>query len=405
MQVPASKSVLSRALLLASFTEGDTMLLCGGHAEDTEALLGCLRTLGIMVEEHEDGLLVHGVQEIPNRSAVLNVGSAGTAARFLTAILAFRGGRYEMHASAQMQKRPMEIITPLRELGVAFTFLEEENRFPFLMESDGILRSTVQVDTDTSTQYASGLMLAAAVGNDPFTLTLTGSRTDGSYIKTTQTVLKKFGAECIRTENAIQIAPVECAPREFCVEPDISGACYFYALSLLCGAKVLVKDVQGDCSQADIRFLQLLSERGVRITQLPDGILADGSGVTSFEGFDLNMQDFSDQVLTVAALAPFASSPTTIRGIGHIRRQECDRIAAIVSNLTALGVPCSSTEDSVFIAPAPVSGGTIQTFEDHRVAMAFSLIGLRTGNISIENPNCCRKTFPNYFRLLDTLTE
>ena len=165
------------------------------------------------------------------------------------------------------------------------------------------------------------------------------------------------------------------------------------------------KNIHRKSLQGDTRFLSLLEDAGVLLESNPEGILADGSSIENFCGFDLNMQEFSDQALTVAALAPFASSPTRIRGIAHIRKQECDRINAIVENLTALGVPSSATEDEIYIEPAPVRGGTVKSFGDHRVAMAFALIGLKTGNLFIENPSCVRKTFDNYFEILDELTR
>ncbi len=399
VNVPASKSALNRALLLAAFTEGDTLLRCGGYAEDTRALLGCLSALGIRTETSGEGILVHGSEKIA-RSASLDVKSAGTAARFLTAILAFRGGEYEMNASAQMESRPMELIPALEEAGARFVFRKEKGHFPFLMRSAGIRAAEMTVNTDESTQYASGILLAAALGSSPFLLRLTGTRTDGSYIAATGKLIADFGGRCERRGAEIAVTPITGAPKEYRVEPDVSGACYFFALSLLFGAKVTVRGLTSSCTQPDMRFLGLLKERGVRFTETPEGLCAEGSGAP-FEGFTVNMRDFSDQALTVAALAPFASSPTVITGIGHTRKQECDRVHAIAENLSALGVPCEEFADGVKILPACPKGGTARTFGDHRVAMAFSLIGLRTGTVSLDDPACCKKTFENYFTLLE----
>lgn len=405
VEVPASKSILNRALILAAFGNGETLLSCGDFAEDTRAMLSCLTALGIRWREEDGGIRVFGCGgKIPVRNAELNVRSAGTAARFLTAALAFLGGDYTMRSSAQMEKRPMELLSALETSGAVIEYLGERGHFPFRLHSDGIKAAMLSVDTDLSTQYASGILLAAAVSR-PTALRLTGSRTDGSYINMTLRLMERFGAAWTREGNIIRVVPAEHSPESIEIESDLSGACYFYALSLLLSARVLVRRIHPDTLQGDKKFLALLSARGVRFEDTAEGLLADGSSVFDYRGFTENMGNFSDQALTVAALAPFADTPTRITGIGHIRRQECNRIRAITENLSALGVPVTEEADGVTIEPAPVHSGTIRTFGDHRVAMAFSLIGLKTGEISIEDPQCCKKTFENYFDILERLTQ
>lgn len=403
LSVPASKSILNRALLLAAFTEGETRLSgCENFGRDTRDLLACLHALGIGTEE---GLLVRGRRDF-SRRAKLNVGSAGTAARFLPAILARLGGDYEFDASEQMRSRPMELLGVLERAGVRIEYLGEVGRFPFRMHSEG-LTDLLTVPTDGSTQYASGLLLAAALGDRPSRLRLTGSRTHGSYIQTTLSVMRAFGAEAVRTGDEIAVSPSRGGIPLYEVPPDVSAACYFYALSLLCGAKVLVRGVHPDCGQGDLRFLSLLRERGVVLKDTPKGILsmpAEGSD-GKFEGFDLSVKDFSDQALTLAALAPFASSPSRLSGLSHIRGQECDRVEAIRFDLNALGVPCRAERDCVLIEPREPHGGDIETFRDHRVAMAFTLIGLRRGGVRILGADCCQKTFGNYFDLIADIMQ
>ncbi len=404
-QTPASKSILNRALLLAALAKGDVTLLCGGLSEDTRAMLDCLETLGVQTEQITDGILVHGCGgAFPVRTASLDVRSAGTAARFLTVALAFAGGDYTLTASPQMQKRPMDVLGVLEDAGISIDYFGERGHFPFRMRSNGLNADVLTVNTDLSTQYASGIILAAACIR-PVTLRLTGSRTRGSYIQMTLALIRSFGAAWERTGDTLRITPAACAPAVYEVENDLSGACYFYALALLFSTRVLVRRIHLNTRQGDLKFLRLLEEKGVSIADTPDGILADGRKVASFTGWNADMHDFSDQALTLAALAPFATSPTRIRGIGHIRRQECDRIRAMTENLNALGVPAEAKEDEVYIPPAPVRGGTVKTFDDHRVAMAFTLIGLKTGNVAIENPACTRKTFENFFDIITDITN
>ncbi len=409
VEVPASKSILGRALILAAFTEGEIFLGCGPYADDTRAMLSCLRTLGISVESESGGLLVRGTSEIPVRNAVLQVGSAGTAARFLTALLAYRGGDYEMRASEQMSRRPMQLLAALERAGVRFDYGGEPRHFPFRMRSAGITQSRVEVEAASSTQYASGLLLAAATGERAFTVALEKGASRRSYIGMTAEVIRSFGGECRETGNEYVVSPVRFKPSRYDVEPDVSSACYFYALSLLLGTEVLVRGLHRTRAgqvlrRGDFGFLDLLERSGVRFAETEAGLLATGPK-SGFCGFDVDVEEFSDQTLTIAALAPFALTPTHIRGFSHIRAQECDRVHAIQSNLSRLGVPCTATADEIVISPAMPKTGRIETFGDHRVAMAFSLIGLKTGGIRIEDPLCCKKTFENFFALLDGLTS
>lgn len=403
-EVPSSKSIINRALILAATANGDVLLRCGAYGEDTRALLQCLNSLGICFEKQADGILVHGCGgNIPKRNTTLDVMSAGTAARFLTILLAVCGGTYRFRSSPQMQRRPMNHLKLLEQHGVQIKYENEPYHFPFTMQSNGILDDDFTIDTDESTQYASGMLLAASVR--PSTIRLTGGRTNGSYIHITLSVMQDFGIPFARSGANITVSRPDKTPKEFVAEPDLSAACYFYALSLLFGCKVVVRGVEEKSVQGDFAFLHLLRKRGVRLQETPEGLLADGSQVKDFAGFDEDVQDFSDQTLTLAALAPFATSSTVLRNVSHIRAQECDRISAICENLTTLGVPANTDGKNIYIAPAPITGGTVRAFGDHRVAMSFALIGLKTGNVTIDDPDCCKKTFENYFEILTRLTK
>ncbi len=400
--VPSSKSILGRALILAAFMGGDCLLKTYDFGQDTADMLGCLTALGIAWEKRDNGLLIRGTKEF-RRDCDLYVGSAGTVARFLPAALCALGGDFRFTASEQMSKRPMGLLSALEHCGADMEYAKNDGCFPFRMQSRGFSCEEIAIDTAESTQYASALLLAAAVSRRPFRLTLTGSRTNSSYIAMTKALLEAFGVK-IAGNSTLTVTPARCdAPKVYEVEPDLSAACYFYALALLLRRKVLVRGVHMTSLQGDKAFLEVLKSRGVRMTETVSGLLADGEQVASFDGFDLDVHDFSDQTLTLAALAPYAQTPTILRGIGHIRRQECDRIEAIRYNLTALDVPCEATSDAVKILPSPVKGGTVATFSDHRVAMAFTLMGLRSGGICIENPSCTKKTFANYFEVIDGL--
>lgn len=405
-EAPSSKSILNRALLLAAFSKGDVLVACNTFGEDSVTLLRCLSSLGIVYEKHAEGILVHGCGGIvPCQKARIDVCSAGTCARFLPAILTVTGGDYSFVASEQMKQRPMDYLPSLEKAGAKIEYGEQINRFPFRLRSDGFRRHEISVSTDTSTQYASALLLAGAISKTAFSVKLTGARTQGGYIKMTLSLLNAFGAEWRREHDTIKVFPAKKTPSRYEVEADVSAACYFYALALLFGIKVLVRRIKKNSLQSDAQFFDLLNDRGVRFTETDEGLLADGNGITAYQGFRENLRDFSDQALTVAALAPFASSSTRLTGINHIRSQECDRIAAIEKNLSAIGVPCRAGKDFVEIEPAVPKSGAIDTFDDHRVAMAFTLTALRSGNLEIDNPECCKKSFGSFFEEIEKFSR
>lgn len=485
IQVPGSKSITNRAFLLAALSGKKCVLSGVLFSDDTRGFLDCLIQLGFRVEikEEKQQVTIQGTDgRIPNPEASINVRSAGTAARFLTVALAFAGGNYYLDASEQMRKRPMEpILKILEKLNVKFRFNNKEYHFPFDLSSqftedeeqkDKIQKmvaeedrcrndvaqeenemSEITIDTNLSSQFASALLMAACLLPTGLKIHLTGSRTAGSYIKMTLAMMKQFGIQVKQTENCYEIAHQEgWGLTEYEVEPDVSAACYFYAMVPLLKTSVIVKGVQEKSLQGDIQFLNVLEQIGCQKEETPEGIRLTMKE-PEMHGVDVSMKDFSDQTMTLAAIAPFADRVTRIHNIGHIRFQESDRIRAILTELQRMGVRCEEAPeiDGIQIFPwekAPedhiVAEGestiecesatesesatenesatesksvaeresiiergniTIETYDDHRMAMAFTLPGLKTGNIVIKNPGCCRKTFENYFSVIDSLYQ
>lgn len=410
VQVPGSKSITNRALLLAALSAHKCTLHGVLFSDDSRAFLDSLAKLGFEVKADEEtkDVVIQGLGgKIPNNHASINVRSAGTAARFLTVMLALAGGEYELQASPQMCKRPMKpLLDILKQAGVEFTFIGEEDHFPFVMKSQSVSMKEVQVDTGISSQFASALLMSGVLLPDGVTVLLSGDRAEGAYIKMTLAMMEQFGIKPVKLKNGYWIPHTESfGVEQYQVEPDVSGACYFYAMAPLLQTDVKVKNVHMDSLQGDIKFLQVLENMGCMLTDEADGMKMSGSGLTEYPGMDVSMKDFSDQTMTMAALSPFAKGPTLIRHIGHIRFQETDRIHAVLTELTRMGIACEEVPecDGIRIMPGTVKECSVETYEDHRMAMAFSLVGLKTGKIAIRNPECCRKTFENYFELLDGL--
>lgn len=410
VQVPGSKSITNRALLLAALSAHRCRLHGVLFSDDSRAFLDSLTKLGFEVEADEEtkDVVIQGLAgKIPNNHASINVRSAGTAARFLTVMLALAGGEYELQASPQMCRRPMkQLLDILKSAGVEFVFQGEEDHFPFVMKSQSVSMKEVQVDTGISSQFASALLMSGALLEDGLTVLLSGDRAEGSYIKMTLAMMGQFGIKAAKVEGGYQIPHTnDFGLEEYQVEPDVSGACYFYAMAPLLQTDVKVENVHMDSLQGDIMFLKVLGDMGCTITDEADGVKIAGSSLAEYPGMDVSMKDFSDQAMTMAAIAPFATSPTLIRNIGHIRFQETDRIHAILTELTRMGIKCEEVPeyDGIKIMPGMIEECAVETYEDHRMAMSFTLIGLKTGKITIMNPGCCRKTFENYFELIEGL--
>ena len=409
---PGSKSITNRALLMAAMAEGKSELQGVLFSDDSENFLQSLKQLGFSIEIDRDKKRVcidgHG-GSIPKKEAKIYVGSAGTAARFLTAYLAMGDGRYEIEASEQMKKRPMrELLEALEMLGAKIQYLEEAYSFPMVIE--GIKGhkaiAEIELNIDRSSQFLSALLMVAPLRFDELLIRLTGTRNARSYVEMTEQMMKQFHHPGVQQldKNCYRIGKGEYEAVSYRIEPDVSAACYFYAMAAVTGGQAVVEHMRRDSLQGDMRFLVVLEKMGCQVEWTEAGdLLLTGPRAGKLKGFDLSFSDFSDQALTAAAIAPYAQNPVTIRGIAHTRGQESDRIAVICQELGRLGVRCQELADGVTIFPGEMHGATVHTYEDHRVAMAFAITGLRTEGVEIENPQCCKKTFPEFFTIFDKI--
>jgi len=414
VSVPGSKSITNRAMLLAALSDGDCLLKNALFSSDSRALLAALQALGIecSADEVTKEIKIKGCSgSLPNKSATVNAVSAGTAARFLTALLAFSDGIYTLDASEQMKKRPMApLIDALRSIGISITALEEEGHLPLRIHGGRThLTETpeLSVSIDKSSQFLSALMMTGVLLPEGLTVTPVGSRTAMSYVHITEHMMQEFGV--IPALSSVENTGVTYRiPGNICyqsqtydIEPDLSGACYFYAAAALLGTSVTVSGVHKNSMQGDLRFILALEQLGCTVTDTPEGICVTGPSDRRYPGLDITMSDFSDQTMTMAVLALFADTPTHIRGVGHIRAQECDRMTATITEINRLGGDARPDEDGtgIIITPVPLHGARIHTYDDHRMTMAFSLAGLRVKDVEIDNPSCCKKTFENYFKV------
>lgn len=404
--VPGSKSMTNRALLLAALADGESRLNGALFSEDSRSFLNCLHSLGFNLSINEQQKTIHIKGEkgnIPNKSATINVQSAGTTARFLSALLGMNKGNYFLDASDQMCKRPMKsLLDCLEDLGCEITYTGKKEHLPYVLNGHGFCKQSVCIDINESSQFLSALLICSILSKDSFTIQTTGNH-GMSYIHMTIKMMKQFGVEvqCPNPSTFFIPSGQHYACQNYNIEPDVSGAAYFYGASALLGVPVLVKDVHFNSLQGDIAFLHILEKMGCKTEDLKDGILLTPPENGQLHGICVQMSTCSDQAITLAALAPFADSKTTITGIRHIRYQECNRIQAITTELKKMGISCIEEDDNITIFPGIPKASLVNTYNDHRMAMGFSLIGLKVPGIVIDNPSCCSKTFENYFETLD----
>ena len=428
VSVPGSKSVTNRALLLAALSDSEVELDGVLFSDDSRHFLGSLISLGFEIEVDEENKRVkvkgnHGV--IPNKNGTINVGSAGTAARFLTAMLALSDGEYTINCSEQMEKRPMQtLFEVLEQMGAEFIYLNKQGYLPVRVrgnlrkKSDGVSNNylkldaslgsdpIIKMDISKSTQFLSAMLMVVPVMTYDVDIVITSEKKTGAYIKITMDMLKEFGVEVMFDGESYHIKGNQHYVMDnYVIEPDVSAACYFFATAAITGGSVKVRNLTMNSMQGDMKFLEVMEKLGCEVTEEENGIRVTGPVNGVYAGIDIDMNNFSDQALTMSVVAAFATSETRIRNIGHIRGQECDRMNAIVSNLKKCGIEAREEGDDIVIAPREAHGAVIDTFEDHRVAMSFTLMGLKTEGIVIDNPMCCRKTFENFYDVFEGMFE
>jgi 3-phosphoshikimate 1-carboxyvinyltransferase len=262
----------------------------------------------------------------------------------------------------------------------------------------------VKLDISKSTQFLSALLLISPMLKQGMNIEITSERKDGSYIRITRKMMEQLGVK-VSFDGVNYTLDKDSSYKAgtYQIEPDVSAACYFYGAAAITGGKAVVRNVTWECMQGDLKFIKLLGEMGCEVKETREGIEVIGPKDRRLKGITIDMKDFSDQAKTLAAIAPFADSEVRIENIGHIRLQESDRLHAIATELTNLGVACDEEADAVTIHPGTPHAGLVHTYDDHRMAMGFSLIGLRVEGIEIDDYKCCRKTFEDYFEVLDEL--
>ncbi len=404
VRVPGSKSVTNRALLLAGLATGRSVLRGALDADDANAFAGGLRSLGITVDRQGDDVAVDGAGgPFPAAQADVFCAEAGTAARFLLAAAAAGEGEYRFDAAAQLRRRPLGLL--LQALRAQGARMEPDGAagLPLTLLARGLAGGSLRLPGDTSSQFISALLLAAPLGRGPLDLRVDGL-VSRPYVAMTLRMMEQFGvAAQTAADDHYVVTPGTYAGRDYDVEPDASTASYFFAAAAGGGAVQVLGLHRTDALQGDVAFLDVLECMGCIVDDEPAGVRV--AGPAALAGLTVDMADISDTFMTLAAIAPLATSPVTITGIGNVRLKESDRIAAMEVNLRRAGVKTESGADWLRVFPCTAHGAVIDPHGDHRIAMSFAVLGLRVPGIVIEDPGCVAKTCPTFFDLWTALEQ
>lgn len=410
VQVPGSKSMTNRALIMAAMAKGKSRLFGVLDSDDSKYCLEVMQKMGVgihVVDSTTIEVTSPGIQQLQSNDT-LYIGSAGTTARFLPGLLAASqtGARYQVDASEQLKARPIRpLLEKLEQLGMEIHYDDRAYALPFEIVGKTMHGGEIEMSGMISSQFISGLLMAAPYFTDGLKISMTTPIVQAQYVQITIDMMRQFGV-VVDVDSAYTqfiVAPQQkynaCT---YTIESDVSTAGYFFALGLLLDTEVKL-EVNRYTTQPDIGLLAILEKMGAQVTWEKNIVSIQNNGIIKGnQRFDLTA--CSDQALTVGVLSAFADGPITLDGIGHIRHHESDRLQVLHDNLALLGIQSDLMEESITIYPGPMyKNVSIPTYDDHRVAMAFSLAGLKIGNITIEDADCTKKTFPGYFQYLEKL--
>jgi 3-phosphoshikimate 1-carboxyvinyltransferase len=406
---PGSKSITNRALLAAALASGRSRLTGALFAADTEAMVASLGRLGAGIDADPPAEVVE-VEGVGGRLApgpvTIDARQSGTTARFMLPVLAAGSGTYQLDGDPQLRRRPMGPgIDALRGVGVTIEDRGEPGRLPVTVTGGG-LRSPVRVGGDVSSQFLSGLLLAGPVVPGGLTVEVTTELVSSPYVALTAAVMTAFGIDVAVEERRFVVPAGGYRATQFGVEPDASAASYFLAAAAICGGRVTVPGLGRRSRQGDIGFADLLARMGAAVEWGDDGVTVRRASGAVLRGIDADLSSISDTAPTLAVVAAFAEGKTRVTGIGFIRGKETDRVAAVVRELRRCGVDASEDDDGFTVRPSgrvAIGPAVIEPDDDHRMAMAFALIGLRVPGIAIADPDCVTKTYPGFWHALANL--
>jgi 3-phosphoshikimate 1-carboxyvinyltransferase len=406
VRVPGSKSLTNRALIVAALADGPSTLTGALDSDDTRVMVDSLQKLGIAVE-HDPAACTIRVQgsanKIPAQEADLYVANSGTSLRFLTAMVATGSGTFRIDGTPRMRERPVaDLLQALNGLGANAVSDLGTGCPPVTIKASGLDGGYAFVKGDVSSQFLSGLLMALPYSRDTTSVEVEGVLVSRPYVAMTMSVMEAFGVRINnRKDRRFDIRPARYTGRTYAIEPDASAASYMFAAAALTGSTITVEGLGTDSIQGDLAFVDLLEHMGCTVTREKNATTVTGGPL---RGIDVDMNAISDTVMTLAVVALFADGITRVRNVAHIRHKETDRIAALATELRKLGATVEEHPDGLILfPPAAINPARISTYDDHRMAMAFALAGLKAPGVTILDPGCVAKTYPGFWEDLARL--
>ena len=407
IRIPGSKSLTNRAVLIASLAQGTTVLDGVLYSDDTRFMIQVCKQLGIQFEKIEEKLEIKGCNGnlLPCNNE-LYIENAGTAARFLTAVLTLGKGEYTLTGNKRMQQRPIkDLLDGLRVLGGDVKDINGTGCPPIRISAGGMSGGIVSVPGDKSSQYISAIMLTAPYAKSETMIQITGDLVSRSYVEMTRKIMQSFKVKCdwVGDKN-LRIEPNQRYKGQvYNIEGDASSASYFFGMAAITRGRIKVTGLKPDSTQGDLQLLDILSKMGCRVDWQEDGVVVTGA---KMRGVEVDMNSMSDVAPTLAVIALFAEGETRINNVANMRIKECDRIHAMVTELRKLGAKVEERESGLSVTGMGIyHAAKLNTYDDHRMAMSLSLSGLKIPGIAIQNPDCVSKTFPDFFKLFLPLIQ
>jgi len=408
VQVPGSKSITNRAAPIAALASGTSTLSGCLESDDTEAMREALRALGVPIDVRGDTWTVRGCNGVLHAPQTpLDARASGTTARFLCAAATLADAPVVIDGAPRMRERPIDdLVSCLRALGAELEILGVNGCPPVRVHGGGLRGGRAPIDARRSSQFVSAVLLAAPYAREDVVLDpIDGMLVSTPYVDLTLQVMRTFGADAAWIPHgSLRVAKGHpYAARNFAIEPDASAAAYPFCAAAIAGGSVRVEGVRSDSLQADWKLLDVLAEMGCTVERDATSVTVRRPEGAPLSGLEVDMNEFPDAVLALAVVALFAQGPTRIENVANLRIKETDRLAALERELGKLGARAETGPDWLSIEPGPLRGAAIDTYDDHRMAMAFALVGLRVPGVVIRAPRCVAKTWPDYFSALERL--
>ena len=406
VSVPGSKSYTHRVLIAAALAEGTSRIINALRSEDTELTMGALRQMGVTIRCEAEEIEIEGLGgRFSAAGDPIYLGNSGTSMRLLISMAALGQGDYLFTGTQRMQERPVQaLIDSLAQIGVPARSIHQNGCPPLVVTGGPVKGGHVTIDCSISSQFLSSLLLMAPLTQSRLDIQVARGPVSKPYIDLTIAIMQDFGVQVDREgyDRFRVTGRQRYRKGYYTVEPDVSNASYFWAAGVITGKAVKVCGIRGDSLQGDLHILRLFEEMGCRVIRESDGITVVGDVLKPIE---TDMGDMPDMVPTMAVVAAFAEGTSCIRNVAHLKAKECDRLAAVITELNAMGINAHNSGDDLYIQGGQPVAAEIETYNDHRIAMSFAVAGLRAPGTRIRNPGCVEKSFPTFWEVYESLFE